>query len=48
MYFEVEVDSESDLVVLILMDGSQKKDWGWDVSQLDNTLWLADPLNVDG
>ena len=36
------------LVVLVPTDGSQKKDWGFDTTQLGSALWLAEPLKVDG
>ena len=36
------------LVVLVPTDSSQKEDWGYDTKQLGNTMWLAEPLTVDG
>lgn len=35
------------LVVIVPTDASEKEDWGWDANQMSNSLWLADPLDVD-
>ena len=35
------------LVVLVPTDGSTKEDWGWDIDQMGDSLWLADASNTE-
>lgn len=35
------------LMVLVPTDGSKKEEWGWDDSQMRETMWLADASNTE-
>lgn len=35
------------LVVLVPTDGSTKEEWGWDINQMGDSLWLADASSIE-